>query len=474
MAKKIRFPLEMDDGIEVRTMDELREHFAISPVLAYLENGKLLTWLRDRYEDDLADALESLDLRDTELAANVCKIFEVEVDLSAAEDMEAIQERNRKIELLKEAAADEKFFDLVDQIAFTQDELYDLLDDGQTTIYLCGESFSIPLGKKGIAYVGINQPVAKIASKTVVDWAEKKITLTNIQFDETYQQMLKSETMEQNLLGTSGNPTVQKKYYIVQAEQAECSFLLAAIYNRDKRMVDTLIEVNESTGEETIIDIYVSDYFDIGDAIIYVKNDFGHRVYRYEKVSTSKLELSVELTDITTTSRMAIGSTKIWPHERSVCANKNKIVYWSDWQAFVINHDGTNKQLLSVCGDPMTPITLHNNSFYYLNRDRRRKNNNNQLCCYDLISRENKKFAEEAWTAAYYKDKLYYVALEGKMENATRRWKIYELNMQSQALECIYTSSSCTGTPSTLYIENGRLGYKDNFGEDQGYIKAID
>lgn len=193
MAKKIRFPLEMNDGIEARTMDELREHFAISPVLAYLENGKLLTWLRDRYEDDLADALENLDLRDTELAANVCKIFEVEVDLSAAEDMEAIQERNRKIELLKEAAADEKFFDLVDQVAFTQDELYDLLDDGQTTIYLCGEEFSIPLGKKGITYIGINQPIAQIASKAVVDWEEKGIRLTDVRFDGIYQALLKEK-----------------------------------------------------------------------------------------------------------------------------------------------------------------------------------------------------------------------------------------------------------------------------------------
>ena len=30
MAKKIRFPLEMENGVEVRSMEELRENFSIT------------------------------------------------------------------------------------------------------------------------------------------------------------------------------------------------------------------------------------------------------------------------------------------------------------------------------------------------------------------------------------------------------------------------------------------------------------
>lgn len=41
MAKKIRFPLEMENGVEVRSMEELRDNFSISRVLSYLKNGKL-------------------------------------------------------------------------------------------------------------------------------------------------------------------------------------------------------------------------------------------------------------------------------------------------------------------------------------------------------------------------------------------------------------------------------------------------
>ena len=30
MAKKVRFPLEMEDGVEVRSMEELRDNFSLS------------------------------------------------------------------------------------------------------------------------------------------------------------------------------------------------------------------------------------------------------------------------------------------------------------------------------------------------------------------------------------------------------------------------------------------------------------
>lgn len=54
MAKKIRFPLEMENGIEVRSMEELRNNFALGRVLEYVQNEKLVIWLRDRYENNIA------------------------------------------------------------------------------------------------------------------------------------------------------------------------------------------------------------------------------------------------------------------------------------------------------------------------------------------------------------------------------------------------------------------------------------
>ena len=61
MAKKIRFPLKLAEGAEVRTLDELREHFDLESVLGHYKSGKLLTWLEDRYLEGEAEAIRALD-----------------------------------------------------------------------------------------------------------------------------------------------------------------------------------------------------------------------------------------------------------------------------------------------------------------------------------------------------------------------------------------------------------------------------
>ena len=78
MAKKIRFPLEMRDGIEVRDLESLKENFSLERILFYLADGKLETWLRDRYLDDIADAVSKIDQEDKELNRKICDLFEVD------------------------------------------------------------------------------------------------------------------------------------------------------------------------------------------------------------------------------------------------------------------------------------------------------------------------------------------------------------------------------------------------------------
>lgn len=190
MAKKIRFPLEMNDGIEVRDLEGLKEHFSLERVLFYLEDGKLETWLRDHYEDELADEVVALDRQDSEFSRKLCEVFDVEYAVDEEVDLEKMRERKRKQERLNEIAGGEDYFDVVDQIAFEQDDLYDLLDEGETEIYLCEGKFSIPLGKKGVRYIGINDPTVVIASKEKVDFGKKGIRLENVRFDEKYQKLL--------------------------------------------------------------------------------------------------------------------------------------------------------------------------------------------------------------------------------------------------------------------------------------------
>ena len=91
MAKKIRFPLHIN-GTDVRTIEELRNNFDLKSVLGYFENGKLVTWLKDRYYDNEAMAVEVLSADDSELNQKLMSIFGISVDEESEEiDMDFIQ-----------------------------------------------------------------------------------------------------------------------------------------------------------------------------------------------------------------------------------------------------------------------------------------------------------------------------------------------------------------------------------------------
>lgn len=196
MAKKIRFPLEMENGVEVRSMEELRDNFSTSRVLSYLKNGKLEVWLRDRFEADIADTIGQLDLQAEDLAKKLCEIFDITYNEEAEDELKKAVERTERILLLKKYTDDKQFEEVIDSIAFNQDELYDLLDEDVDTIYLCGEKFSIPLAKEGVSYIGINQPAVVIDSKVEVDWIKKNISVDNVVFDQKYQEVVDNANKE--------------------------------------------------------------------------------------------------------------------------------------------------------------------------------------------------------------------------------------------------------------------------------------
>lgn len=212
MAKKIRFPLEMVDGTAARDVAELKEHFSLAEVVQYYENGKLLTWLRDRYEDDLVTLVENIDCKTEDLGERLCAIFGVEYKKEDAAELEKAAEHNRKVTLLKSFIAEEKYVAEADRTAFDQDELFDLLDEGETVIYLCGTKFSIPLGKKGITYIGVNKPTVVISSKEIVNWQEKQITIQDVEFDEQYKKLTEEAETKKPMTVEERKPVTEYSY----------------------------------------------------------------------------------------------------------------------------------------------------------------------------------------------------------------------------------------------------------------------
>lgn len=198
MVKKIKFPLEMTDGIQVRTLEELREHFDMEKVLGYYADGKLLIWLNDRYYEDEAAQISELSGKNPEFKAQLCEILGVENNCTDAIDLDAIERRNAKLAKLKQFTDDDAIIKNVDSVAFDQEELSDLLDEELTTIYLCSERFTIPLSKENMMYIGIQSPTVIIKSKTPVDFVVRKISFQNIVFDEEYRKLTAVSEMAQS------------------------------------------------------------------------------------------------------------------------------------------------------------------------------------------------------------------------------------------------------------------------------------
>ena len=186
MAKKIRFPLKMKDGAEVRTLDELRENFDLESVLGYFTDGKLVTWLADRYYDDKAEAVSALSADTPDLNAKLCEILEVEYQAEEDEtDIELIARRREKLRILSSIIDDSEILNNIDIVAMDQDELFDILDESPEKVYLYGDKFSIPSGARFVNYIGINNPLVVLdKNKKISDYKNSGIIFSKVRFEE--------------------------------------------------------------------------------------------------------------------------------------------------------------------------------------------------------------------------------------------------------------------------------------------------
>ena len=209
MAKKIRFPLKMKNGAEVRTLDELKENFDLESVLGYFTDGKLQTWLADRYYDEKAASVSELstNMWAWELAEKLCEILEVEYQEEYNDiNLEYIQRRNEKLRILSAFTDDKEILDNIDIVALRDFDLMDIqhmIENGTIDtdkIYLYGEGFAISADIKNVCYIGIGSEKPDVELITVdcdikiepynsIIWLsifrdKYNITFKNVRYDE--------------------------------------------------------------------------------------------------------------------------------------------------------------------------------------------------------------------------------------------------------------------------------------------------
>ncbi len=185
-----KFALKFE-GAEIQTMAELRDKFDLKACIKYLEDDQLARWLADRLYDDEAEKIRALDVQDKNLARELCKIFSVDYDTVSEQldDAETIAWRKERRERLKKFTSNTEILKRVDDVAFDQDDLIDILRDENIpgTIYLCGGNFVFPSGalkRQNITYVGVGENVnVKIDTQKPVDIDDFGIRFQNLIVD---------------------------------------------------------------------------------------------------------------------------------------------------------------------------------------------------------------------------------------------------------------------------------------------------
>ena len=197
MGKKIKFTLEMKDGVQARTLEDIQQNFDLEKVVGYFSDGRLKTWLEDRYYDEEAKAVEDIDKTSPDFHRKLCESLGVafQEDALPEVDLEALERRKERLERLKQYTADATLWEKVDQVAFDQEELGDLLDEGAEEIVLCNNSFRILLREKNKKYIGVGHAEAIIKSKEKVDFNTLGIFFSNVKFDAEYEK-INSQTAE--------------------------------------------------------------------------------------------------------------------------------------------------------------------------------------------------------------------------------------------------------------------------------------
>ncbi len=143
------------NGVIVHSLKELRENYNAEEMLDYYIEGDLLAWLEQHYYENEASALKEISCDQQECIQKVYRVLGI--DYASPENMSEA-ERNKweaKKRIVSEYTSDDKILSELWLVAMNQEELAELLDKQEKKIYLCKDSFSVPIKISGMEYIGI-------------------------------------------------------------------------------------------------------------------------------------------------------------------------------------------------------------------------------------------------------------------------------------------------------------------------------
>lgn len=193
MARKIKFGLNMPDKDNIRTIEELKQHFDLETVLEYYFNKKLLTWLSDRHYDKEFEQVTALDSKAADFKQELCKIFDAPYTKAAKSvTVDDVENLNQFKQTLRQYTSDETILNNAEKVVCSQQELRKTLQDSsEQTIYLFGKEFTIPMQFKNKTYIGINKPKINMLPLTKDEVRCLNIKFKDVELPSFFLQLIK-------------------------------------------------------------------------------------------------------------------------------------------------------------------------------------------------------------------------------------------------------------------------------------------
>lgn len=172
------------DGQEVHSLAELRKRFILSQSMDAFLDGRLEAWLENCYYEDEAQKVRSLKKEATPaVEQQLCGILRVNYEAQEELSPEKKEIISRRRDLLQRHNVDTTSFTHVLETATNQAELAELLWANCPVIYLCDGSFTVPIQKSGVHYIGIDHPRME-APFTEEQYRRAGITFEGIELPE--------------------------------------------------------------------------------------------------------------------------------------------------------------------------------------------------------------------------------------------------------------------------------------------------
>lgn len=165
------------NGAQIHSLPELRRHPDFPAVAAAFLDGTLGAWLSAcYYEREAAEAKDLDHVLSPAVERRLREILGMEPPAMPPEELAAW---NRKRDALLRCGADEALLAHIPETATNQAELAELLDSGCETVFLCEGSFSVPIRKSGVHYIGVGAPEME-ARFTEEQYRRAGITFENV------------------------------------------------------------------------------------------------------------------------------------------------------------------------------------------------------------------------------------------------------------------------------------------------------